>query len=77
MLKSDDFDEKFVTRESICCIFYHGGLGWGGTRGQPFEKMLVFGRQFFQNVFFHERGRRGRSRREHSAKITAAAFSRA
>ena len=25
-----DFDEKFVTRASICGHFYPGGLGWGG-----------------------------------------------
>ena len=26
----NDFDEKFVTRESICGHFYPGGWGWGG-----------------------------------------------
>ena len=29
-LKSYDFDEQFITRESICGHFYPGGLGWGG-----------------------------------------------
>ena len=29
-LNSDDFDEKFITRESICGHFYPGGFGWGG-----------------------------------------------
>ena len=36
---------------------------------------LLVGR-FFENDFFHERGPRGRSRHENSAKNLAAAFSR-
>ena len=42
-----------------------------------FSKKVGLGRiSSFTNVFFHERGRRGRSRHGNSAKITAAAFSR-
>ena len=40
------------------------------------KKCLFFGRPFFQKDFCHERGRRGRSGRENSAEITAAALSR-
>ncbi len=36
---------------------------------------ILVGR-FSENDFFHERGRRGRSRRENSGKLFAAAFSR-
>ena len=38
--------------------------------------MFDFGRSFFENDFFRDRGPRGRSRRENSGKILAAAFSR-
>ena len=53
-------------------------MAWAGEGYEAdFLKTCVFwvGR-FFQNDLFHERGRRGRSRRENSAKILAAAFSR-
>ena len=53
-------------------------MDWAGEQYEVdfLKKCLFFGRSFFQNDFFHERGRRGRSRRENSAKILAAAFSR-
>ena len=42
-----------------------------------FEKYVgVWSVVFFKNNTFHERGRRGRSGRENSGKILAAAFSR-
>ena len=44
--------------------------------GRLFRKCWFLGGLIFENDFFHERGRRGRSRRENSAKILAAAFSR-
>ena len=71
------FDEILITRESICGHFRPCGLGWGPIRGRLFENMLVVGRSTFSEItVFHERGRRGRSRRENSGKILAAAFSR-
>ena len=46
--KKYDFDEKFITRESICRHFYPGGWGWGAMRGLLFESMLSFWKAFFQ-----------------------------
>ena len=40
------------------------------------KKCLFFLMDFFNMIFFHEWARRGRSRRENSGKILAAAFSR-
>ena len=40
------------------------------------KKCWFLGGSNFENDFFRERGPRGRSRRENSAKILAAAFSR-
>ena len=53
-------------------------MDWAGaTYGVEFlKKCWFFGRSIFQKDFFHDWGRRGRSRRENSGKITAAAFSR-
>ena len=53
-------------------------MDWAGEGCEVdfLKKCLFFGRPFFQNDFFHERGRRGRSRRENSAKMIAAALSR-
>ena len=54
-------------------------MDWAGaTYGVDFlKKCVLFGRSIFQKKhFFHDRGRRGRSRRENSGKILAAAFSR-
>ena len=44
--------------------------------GRLFGKCWFWVGPFFENDFFHERGPRGRSRHENSAKILAAAFSR-
>ena len=46
------FDEKFITRESICGHFRPGGLGWGHIWGRLFEKMLVFSRVDFSKMIF-------------------------
>ena len=53
-------------------------MDWAGATYEVdfFRKMLLFGRSFFEKDFFRERGPRGRSRRENSAKILATAFSR-
>ena len=48
--KSDDFDEKFVTGESICGHFYPGGLGWGGIWGRCFEKNVGLGGIFWAGL---------------------------
>ena len=37
------FDEKLITRESMCGHFRPGGLGWGHIWGRLFEKMFVWG----------------------------------
>ena len=53
-------------------------MDWAGATYEVdfFEKCWFLAGRFFQNDFFRERGPRGRSRRENSAKIIAAAFSR-
>ena len=53
-------------------------MDWAGEGYEVdfLKKCWFFGRPFLQNDFCHERGRRGRSRRENSAKMIAAALSR-
>ena len=52
-------------------------MDWAGATYEVdfFEKCWFWDGRFFENDFFHERGPRGRSRRENSGKILAAAFS--
>ena len=50
-LKSANFDETFITRESICGHVRLCGLGWGPIWGRLFEKMLFFGRSMFFMFF--------------------------
>ena len=53
-------------------------MDWAGEQYEVdfLKKCWLLVGDFLQNVFFHDRGRRGRSRRENSGKILAAAFSR-
>ena len=41
-LKSYDFDEEVVTRESICGTFPPGGWAWGPIWDRLFRKMFGF-----------------------------------
>ena len=56
MLKIDDFDEKFITRESFCSIFLSWWLGLGSNMRLIFERMFVFWEGHFSKKIFVTNG---------------------
>ena len=53
-------------------------MDWAGAQYEVdfLKKCWLLVGRIFENIFFHDRGRRGRSRRENSGKILAAELAR-